>query len=98
MHRGYRYLSFLFLSAAFIAPVATRAGAAQEVIIRHDDGDRTRYYDRDHRDYHVWNDREDRSYRIYLGQRHAEYRDFHEVHPRQQSAYWKWRHKHPDRD
>ena len=70
----------------------------QEVIIRHDDGDRTRYYDRDHRDYHEWNDREDHSYRLYLGGRHMEYREFHDARPRDQRAYWSWRHKHPDRD
>ena len=98
MYRMLKYPSFLLLAAAFLAPVVASAGAAQEVIIRHDDGDRTRYYDRDHRDYHEWNDREDHSYRLYLGGRHREYREFHDARPRDQRAYWSWRHKHPDRE
>jgi hypothetical protein len=98
MHRGYRYLSFLFLTAAFTAPTASRAGVPQEVVILHDDGGHTRYYDRDHRDYHEWNNREDRSYRLYLGQRHGEYREFHVIGRRRQRNYWNWRHSHPDRN
>ena len=98
MHRAYKCLSFLFLTAALTAPLATRAAAAQEVIIRRDDGDHTRYYDRNHRDYHQWNDREDHSYRIYLGERHRDYREFRRESHRRQRAYWHWRHSHPDRD
>ena len=98
MHRGLKYLSSLFLTAAFLAPAAIRTGAAQEVVVRHEDGSVTRYYDRDHRDYHQWNDREDRSYRTYLGQRHLEFHEFHKSRPRDQRAYWRWRHRHPDRD
>src|SRR5208282_4053734 len=56
-----RYLSFVFLTAALAASAAPKA-AAQEVVVTQ--GDHTRYYDRDHRDYHVWNDGEDPSYRM----------------------------------
>src|SRR5580704_13158364 len=34
---------------------------------------RHRVYDRDHRDYHAWNRREDRAYRQYLAERHLRY-------------------------
>jgi hypothetical protein len=50
MHKGYKYLSFFFLSAAMTATAAVKAGA-QEVVITHE-GDHTRYYDRNHHDYH----------------------------------------------
>jgi hypothetical protein len=98
VHLAYKSLSLLFLTAALTAPLATRAGAAQEVVVRNSDGSYTRYYDRNHRDYHEWNDREDHSYRTYLGQRHRPYRQFRQENNRRQRAYWNWRHSHPDRD
>ena len=94
VHLTTKYLSFLFLTAALTASVAPQAAAAQEVVV----SDHTRYYDRNHRDYHVWNDREDHSYRVYLGERHRDYREFHQNNRREQSRYWSWRHSHPDRD
>ena len=48
-----RYLSFVFLTAALTASAAPKA-AAQEVVVTQ--RDHTRYYDRNHRDYHVWKD------------------------------------------
>jgi hypothetical protein len=98
VQKAYKYLSFVFLTAAFAAPVATMAGAAQEVSVSVGGGDHTRYYDRNHRDYHEWNDREDRSYRVYLGERHRDYREFRRENHRRQRDYWNWRHSHPDRD
>jgi hypothetical protein len=95
VHLTTKYLSFLFLTAALTASAAPKA-AAQEVVVT--TGDHSRYYDRNHRDYHVWNDREDRSYRVYLGERHRDYREFHLNNQREQSRYWSWRHSHPDRD
>jgi hypothetical protein len=89
-----RYLSFVFLTAALTASAAPKAAAAQEVVVTQ--GDHTRYYDRSHRDYHVWNDGEDRSYRVYLGERHRDYREFRLNTRRQQDNYWTWRHNHPD--
>ncbi|MGB8476967.1 MAG: hypothetical protein WCE61_23055 [Candidatus Acidiferrum sp.] len=98
MHPATKYLCFVFLSAALTAPLATRAAAAQEVVIRHDNKDHARYYDRDHHDYHRWNDREDHSFRIYLGERHRHYREFRHTSRRERQDYWKWRHHHPDHD
>src|SRR4029077_14286440 len=60
MRRIDRYLSSLFLAAAIAAPVLVVAEAkAQEHSVQ------VRVYDRDHRDYHNWDDREDRAYRRY---------------------------------
>ena len=95
VHLATKYLSFLFLTAALTVSAAPKAGAAQEVVVR---VDHPRYYDRDRRDYHEWNDREDHSYRVYLGERHRPYREFHRVNRREQNHYWQWRHNHPDRD
>lgn len=90
-----KYLSFLFLTAALTASVAPKADAAQEVVVR---VDHPRYYDHNHRDYHEWNDREDRSYRVYLGEHHRDYRESNRNSHHEQSNYWNWRHNHPDHD
>jgi hypothetical protein len=89
----YRYLSGLILGVALLAPVALRA----------DDDDHRRervrrYYDRDARDYHEWNDNESRAHRRYLQEQHREYREFHRSSREQQREYWRWRHLHRDND
>jgi hypothetical protein len=52
-----------------------------------------RVYDRDHRDYHVWDGRENRAYRQYLADRHRRYVTYARQKRAQQSAYWQWRHE-----
>jgi len=100
-HDGYRYLfSSLCLTAALAVPSAITCAAA-----RQDNGhqeehrnDDKRVYDRNHKDYHNWDDNEDRSYRVYLGENHREYHPFLELKVKEQNAYWNWRHHHPDHD
>ena len=46
-----------------------------------------RLFDRSHKDYHVWNDGEDRSYRAYLAERHRRYVVFERQKRAQQAAY-----------
>jgi hypothetical protein len=61
------------------------------------DQDDHRYYDRDHRDYHEWNDAEARAYRHWITEeRHEQYRDWNRASRAQQREYWRWRHEHPD--
>jgi len=55
-----------------------------------------RVYDRDHKDYHNWDDREDKAYRGYLVENHQEYRPYGKMKREDQSHYWAWRHAHPD--
>jgi len=63
----HRYLSALVLSAALLTPVAVSAAKDD------DDHHRVkRYYDRDNRDWHEWNEREDSAYRRYLQEQHRE--------------------------
>lgn len=83
-------LSFLMLGAAWIAPVALRAGTDTK------QPQNKRYYDKNNKDYHEWNANEDHAYRAYLGENHQEYRDFAKVKAPQQQAYFDWRHQHPD--
>jgi hypothetical protein len=72
------------MGAALISSVAM--GAERE----------RRYYDREHHDYHQWNNQEDRAYRAYLQNQHREYREFRVVRHPQQREYFRWRHTHPD--
>ena len=80
-------LGGLMMAASFIAPVAMMA-----------DGDdhrgERRYRDTDGRDYHYWNDNEDREYRAYLVERHRVYVPFVKVKVRERQDYFKYRHEH----
>jgi hypothetical protein len=91
MHHIDRYISSLFLAAAIAAPavVVTEAQAQEDSV-------RVRVYDRDHRDYHNWDNHEDRAYRRYLAAQHRSYRAYHRQHYKVQKHYWNWRHSHPD--
>jgi uncharacterized protein (DUF2225 family) len=94
MHRGYRYLfSFFVLTAALAAPQAIRAAAKPQDNGRQEenhryDKEQNRVYDGAHKDYHNWDDNEDRSYRQYRSERHKEYRPFAEAKQKEQAAYW----------
>ena len=85
-----KFFGALLLSGVLISPMAMRA----------DDHDKRRvvtYYDRDARDRHEWNEREERAYRHWLEQeRHRQYRDWKRASRRDQQEYWRWRHANPD--
>jgi uncharacterized protein YecT (DUF1311 family) len=97
MHRGYRYLSSLLLTAALTVPVAMMAAASPEDNRDHErQGENNkRYYDKNHKDYHTWDRNEDRAYQRYQAEHH-EKRAFAQLNSRQQSAYFSWRHNNPD--
>jgi hypothetical protein len=95
MQSTYRYFFHsLVLTAALAAPAiisaaaGPRPNAPQELQVR--------VYDHDHHDYHNWDSNEDRSYRLYLNERHREYRPYAEIKVKDQRSYWTWRHQHPD--
>ena len=91
--RTYGFMGSLMLAGAIFAPAAVMgAPRPQEASVQ------VRVYDRDHRDYHNWDDREDHAYRGYLVERHQTYRAYNDQRGRDQRNYWKWRHNHPDRE
>jgi hypothetical protein len=86
-----RIISSLLLAAAIVAPaVVVPEASAQEVAV-------VRVYDRDHRDYHNWDGREERAYRRYLVEYHRPYCAYRRQRVIVQRNYWGWRHTHPDR-
>jgi hypothetical protein len=93
MHVSYRYLASLFLTAALAAPVAIMAAPVPQ-----DAKVQVRVYDKDHKDYHEWNDNENRAWDRCLGENHDKSYEFSKANEKQQSEYWNWRHAHPDKD
>jgi hypothetical protein len=91
--RHLRILGGLLLGMALIAPIVAQA---QEHPYNRRYYDNRRYFDRDGRDYHVWNEGEDRAYRFYLNDQHLAYREWRTVKGPDQVAYFRWRHAHPD--
>ena len=81
-----KFAASMLLAAAFAIPAA----AAPQVSVR--------IYDPVHRDYHRWDDREDRAYRAYWTERYKErqYREYRRLKKDEQRDYWRWRHEHHD--
>jgi hypothetical protein len=55
-----------------------------------------RVYDKDHNDYHNWDDNENRAWGVFLTQNHRKSHEFSTANKKEQSQYWNWRHSHPD--
>jgi len=91
MHRSHRFMTSLFLSAVLVTPVSVTAAAAPQTA-----SVQIRVYDKDHKDYHNWDDNEDRAYRGYLTDQHITYRAYDKQNSKTQKAYWNYRHSHPD--
>jgi hypothetical protein len=59
----------------------------------------TRKSEREHRDYHRWDEHEERMYREWLRERNFAYINFDQLTERDQRAYWHWRHeKHEEHE
>jgi len=85
----HRYLSTFLLGIALITPVAV---STAQVHVTY-----KRYYDRNARDYHEWNDNEQRAYNRYQEEQRADQRrEWARSNRSQQGLYFKWRHTHPD--
>lgn len=55
-----------------------------------------RYYDREHRDYHKWDDGEAKRWQEYRNERHIREERFERLRAAQRRDYWKWRHEHEE--
>lgn len=89
MHSKNGYISSLFLAAALVAPLWSMAapvpqGASVQI----------RVYDSGHKDYHNWDDNENRAWGQYLSDNHEKSHDFKKAKKKEQSNYWNWRHDH----
>jgi hypothetical protein len=86
-----RFIASLVVAAAIAAPVSVMAfpspeGATVQV----------RVYDRNHKDYHNWDDHENHAWGVYLTTNHRRQSEYSKANRRDQDNYWRWRHDHPD--
>ncbi len=101
MHRRHRYLTSLFLAAALASPLAI---AQQDDQHRQQDQNnrntenQNRVYDKGHKDYHNWDDNENRAWGQYLTENHKSSHEFSKANNKEQTQYWNWRHAHPDKN
>jgi hypothetical protein len=82
----------ILMGMSLMLPAFVPAARAQ------DRDDRHRYYDSDRKDYHEWNEAEERAWHRYWESRHREYVDWARANEEQRREYWRWRHEHPDND
>jgi hypothetical protein len=90
MHAARRCLSAFVLTAALATTGSVVAATPKPQDVQ------VRVYDAGHKDYHNWDEREDRAYRHYLEERHEQYRKYDKLKEKEQRDYWNWRHSHPD--
>jgi len=76
----------ILLGGVLLCPLATRAIGQED----------HRYYDADRKDYHEWNENENRAWRHWLEEHHYKYHEWARADKKEQRGYWKWRHEHPD--
>jgi hypothetical protein len=89
MNRTHRYIATLLLTAAFAVPVAMFAAPAPQAVS-------VRVYDKNHKDYHNWDDNENRAWGQFLVENHRNTHEYAKSNKKEQSEYWNWRHAHPD--
>jgi hypothetical protein len=90
MHRATMFVASLFLTAALATPVVTLAVPAAQ------DNHGDRVYDREHKDYHQWDDHEKDAWARFLAEKHRKDHEFAKASKKEQDEYWNWRHSHPD--
>lgn len=88
-----RFLSLGALGAFLLVPASVVPMRADD---DRDDHHVKRYYDKDARDWHEWNENEDHAYHHYLEERHITVHDWDHAPARERRDYWRWRHAHPD--
>ena len=85
-------LSALTVTAALLAPGWGLAAAPPQRDVVKPGHVTLRVYDRSHKDYHMWDDQEDQTYRKYLNDNNQKYRPIAKLSSKQQTNYWNSRH------
>lgn len=80
MHRPHGYLASLFLTAALAAPVSIMA-----VPVPQEAGVHIRVYDKGDKDYHNWDDHENRAWGQYRRENHRSSHEFSKANKKEQS-------------
>jgi hypothetical protein len=92
MHRAHRVIASLFLSAVIMAPVSMMAAPKpQSASVS------VQVYDKDHNDYHTWDDNENQAWGRFLVENKSKPHEYSTANKKEQSQYWNWRHANPDK-
>jgi hypothetical protein len=91
MQKRHTYLASFALTAALAAPMAAVI-TATPASAQDDRG----FYDKDHKDYHKWDDHEQSAWGRFLAEKHRKEPEFAKANHKKQQEYWEWRHSHPD--
>src|SRR5260370_2169078 len=96
--RRYQLLGGLMLGAALMAPVALKAQeeSKKTTTTTTTTTETKRIYDPVEKDYHVWNDQEDRAYRIYLQEIRRDDVEVPKGKTTDQTEHGRRRHGHPN--
>jgi hypothetical protein len=87
-----RYFGSMLVVAALGMPIARKAMSGPQ-----EDHDRkNRVYDREHKDYHNWDENENRAWIRFNTENHREAHEFAKANRKEQAEYWDWRHAHPE--
>jgi len=90
MHLVHRAIAAIILTAALAAPVTMLAAPAPQ------DG-QAQVYDTGHRQYHNWDNNENRAWGVYLSETHRIPLEYSRASRSEQEQYWNWRYANPER-
>ncbi|HEY6467636.1 MAG TPA: hypothetical protein VIY69_16665 [Candidatus Acidoferrales bacterium] len=90
MRLAHLQIGTLLLATAFFASTYPAAAKPQEVSAQ------VRVYDSTHKDYHNWDDNENKAWIQYQSDHHMKQHDFKKASKKEQADYWNWRHEHPN--
>lgn len=85
-------ISSVLLGVAMMSPIALRAQDGD-----HHHGEaahQQRYYDKQGKDWHNWDDNQNKMYQRYVEENHRQNRDFAKLSKKQQNDYFRWQHQH----
>jgi hypothetical protein len=92
MHGAKRFFGSLILTVALIAPVSVIAAPnPQSASLQ------VRVYDRNHKDYHNWDDNENQAWGRFEVENKTKPHQYSKSSRKEQSQYWNWRHDNPDK-
>jgi len=95
--KSFQVLTGALLGVALMAPAGLKAqDETRKTTTTTTTTETQRVYDPAEKDYHEWNEAEDRAYRMYLEENHRHYVEFPKSKEKERKEYFKWRHGHPD--
>jgi hypothetical protein len=91
MLNAHRYICGALFTISLAVPATLLATPAPQEVKAE-----VRIYDSEHKDYHNWDEREERAWGRFLDENHRKRHEFANAEKKEQAEYWKWRHTHPD--